>query len=236
MEWNNKELRELVFPQLNEEKYAQFEASMASVQWKLNIALRSRDKCVNSLKSHSNYTQLELAQAAMKVLLGGASDSEACTIDTMLSDSELYLISFAHAMHSIPDILSNVAYHALDLGTYKDCPRNISLWELKKFIQKKGIYPHLLAAILDLEDCFEWIYLNAFTNVTKHQKVIGLTSSVKLVDWDNGILNVSLKGFNRNSSISFLPVRLNVFLETDYATLGALYLKIGQAINRETES
>ncbi len=236
MEWNNKELRELVYPQLNEEKYAQFETSMASVQWKLNIALRSRDKCLSSLKSHSNYTQLELAQAAMKVLLGGASDSEACIIDTMLSDSELYLISFAHAMHSIPDILSNVAYHALELDIYSDCPRNISLWELKKFIQKKDLYPYLLAAILELEVCFEWIYLNAFTNVTKHQKVIGLTSSVKLIDWENGILNVTLKSFNRNSSISFLPARLNVFLESDYETLGARYLKIGQAINREAKS
>ncbi|EOX1766605.1 hypothetical protein ACPDME_002793 [Vibrio cholerae] len=236
MEWNNKELRDLVSPQLNKEKYAQFEASMSSVQWKLNIALRSREKCFSSLKSHTNFTQLELAKAAMRVLFRGASDSEVCTIDTMLSDAELYLISFAHAMHSIPDILSNVAYRALGLDTYKDCPRNISLWGLKKFIQKKGIYPHLLAAILDLEDCFEWIYLNAFTNVTKHQKVIGLTSSVKLVDWDNGILNVTLKGFNRNSSISFLPTRLNMFLENDYQALGVLYLKIGQAINRETDS
>ena len=89
MKWNNKELSDLVSAQLNNEKYAQFEASMSSVQWKFSIALRSRDKCLSSLKSHGDYSQQELAETAMKVLLGGASDSEVHAIDLMLSDAEL---------------------------------------------------------------------------------------------------------------------------------------------------
>ncbi|EHV5547199.1 hypothetical protein K0W37_003110 [Vibrio parahaemolyticus] len=236
MEWNNKELRDLVSSKLTKSKYEQFEASMSSVQWKLIIANRSRDKCWLSLKSFDGYSQKELTMAAMKFLLGGANESDANAVNLMLSDAELYLISFAQAMHSIPDIIANVAYNALNLESYEYSPQNINLWGLKTFIQKNSIFPNLLDAILRLEESFEWIYLNAFTNVTKHQKVIGQTASVKLVDLDSGILDVTLKGFTRNSSISFLPIRLNILLENDYQALGALFLKIGEAINLEAEN
>lgn len=234
MEWNNKELRLLVSSRCASDSYEKFELSMSSVQWKLNMAYRSREKCLLALKHYEGYSQLELSEKAMKCLWGKASNLESNVINKMLLDVELYCTSYVQAMHSIPDVISNVAFIALEIGGYGYSSCLVNLWNIKKILEKKNIFPSLLKAIIELEESREWKYLSALTNMTKHQQIIEFNFSVKINDLDNGIFDASLKGFKKGKY--FAPESLNAFLADSYEILGQRYLKIGQAINEEANA
>lgn len=235
MEWNNKELRRLVLNITGEDK-DKFESSMSSVQWKLQIARRSQEKCFSLLRSNGDHSQLEIAKMATKILFNGASETELDIINTIISDSELYVISFAQAMHSIPDILSHVIFHALEIEKHPKYGGNkiVNIWNIRDFLIKNEIHPFLLKKIKKLEGCKEWQHLNEFTNVTKHQKVVGLTSHVK-TNWDDGVLDIEICSFIGKKNTPYPSISINEFLNTYYQILGDLYLEIGQSINREAE-
>jgi len=233
MSWDTKEFESLVGENYDEEQTVKVTQSLESVCWKLMLAQYHAEESKRLYRSYLKEGPLdEAVQVINQVFLAASGSEEAIDFTKARILSEAHVIAYAQSLHSIADILAQVIYFGLDLEKRLPKPIPVQLVNLHR-VCNKMIEEGLARSVTDAIDIFrqspEFLYLQAYINITKHRSLVDTTHSVSF-ESDVPRYGVKILSFEYKGS-SFAEKWAEDFVGQDFLTIRRCVIEIGSVMN-----
>jgi hypothetical protein len=210
--WDLKELKDHI-----EKKYGEKQK---------NLSTRSLDSIFEN-QDFARYHYTEVKRLITEHMSGKETEKDyfrlVMSTDKTVRESEYqfstsckaHIISLLRHLHSIPDLLSHVIYFCLgfniDNKNHLD-DNKISLYNVKKLLQKDKKYQDLLESLLILTDSDDFRYLKVLGNHTKHRANVIPKLSYSLEFKGEKVYKFSFEAFNeypQKPAVDFLNNEFN---------------------------
>jgi hypothetical protein len=230
MNWNRKELYDLVVKRHGQAQADLLMPSLISTVWKLSIAqyhAHEAQTIIGKLSSHSSKDEyVEIVKLIFEQAAGSKRGQE---VALAKFQAEANIIACAQAVHSIADIFSQIIYLSLNLDKHLKKPiaeNKRYLFTVNQGLTNIPLFTKLHLGLDDFLKSKQFRYLSAYVNTTKHRSLIPSTYSVSFAENVEPIHGLKISEFiyknvlhNAKWSKEFFEDDIN-FFETSFASIG----------------
>ncbi|TEW53549.1 hypothetical protein E2R68_12070 [Psychromonas sp. RZ22] len=143
-----------------------------------------------------------------------------------------HIFALLRCLHCTPDLLAHVIYYSLNLEVIKPLgERNISLFNVKKLLCEKEVFPDVLASLNDFSSDENYLHLIALINHTKHRSNITPQLTYSLVEPVNKAHKFNFEAFCYDKK-KYPATEALSFLHQSYDYLSENVIEIGCQINQ----
>ncbi|MEJ2010358.1 MAG: hypothetical protein P8Z30_19760 [Acidobacteriota bacterium] len=186
MNWNRKELYDLVVKRHGQPQADLLMPSLISTVWKLSIAqyhAHEAQTIIGKLSSHSSKD--EYVEIVKLIFEQDAGSDRGREVTLAKFQAEAKIIACAQAVHSIADIFSQIIYLGLNLDKHLKKPileNNRYLMAVNQQLTNLPLFNKLQLKLNDFLTSKQFQYLSAYVNTTKHRSLIPSTYSISFAE------------------------------------------------------
>lgn len=173
MSWDTPKLLNAVKEKYGEKQFELLRPSLNSVSWKLLMAQyhasESKKIIERALPENEENEKLKITKMFFAV---ASNRQEAKKFNMARFCAEAHIVAFAQALHSVVDIVAQVLIFSLKLNLNSNLSEESNIFDVKKYLINQPSFAAISHTIEKLLESYEFRYLQAYTNVTKHRSLV----------------------------------------------------------------
>lgn len=172
--WEPRRLLELARRLYDGPVVSNLHRAVSSVGWKLAVAEFHAAEALTAIPNALPDVSDKRREAAGLALLHMSGSDEAKPFSDAQFICEAHAIAAAQSLHSVTDIVSNVVYLSLGLGSagYALAVDRRNLHSVQRTVEKSGVAPTVATALARMSASEAFRYLRAYVNTTKHVSLV----------------------------------------------------------------
>jgi len=222
-EWKNEECRGLIAARYGEGAAKAALPVIQSVQWKIDLAGYHADESKNLLEPFTG-SLLDM----MRYLHTTANDGGRQEFFATALKSEAHLIACAAAVHSLADIMAQVAFIGTGLPSNSVAEGRRGLHSVACELKKSKLAPPVVRSLENLSQSSSFQYIQAYVNTTKHHSLVSIQPAVHFGSPRKQGFKV-MEFTYKNSA--FPTTWFDTVADEYRVSIGALIVEIGNALN-----
>jgi hypothetical protein len=193
---------------------AKIKKHITSFIWKLYLLQYHLEEVKNIISDQLNRPDIANEYTEIfRLLLESTTESiKGKEFNTAVFKAEAHLIAFSQTLHSTADIFSQIIYSCLKAKTLINpiCKNRVSIKSVSSVIFSNSDFGELSIQLDGFLKSYEFLYVEAFANTTKHRSLIPIKYTIDFFDKSNPRhgLNINSFSYNEQSFDSMLSNEL----------------------------